>query len=372
MNPFITSGYAGDKYFCDRVQETADILRLLQNGNNVALISPRRYGKTDLLRHCFAQPNIAENYYTFIIDIYSAKSFPEMVSQMGKIILETLKPRGKKVIEHFLNILTSVKAGISFDMYGMPSWTLGVGDISAPATTLDEIFRFLREADKPCFVALDEFQQITRYGDESIEAALRTHIQYCPNAHFVFSGSQRHLMGNIFTSPGRPFYQSVALYSLQRLPLDKYTEFCKSLFNESLKTLDDDVVPQVYERFDGITYYMQRVMNELFARTEQNSACTTKDIDNALAHIIEVSSFIYEDLLYQLPDKQTQLLKAICAEGKAQNLTSGKFVKRHALLSSSSVKSALTPLLDKGLITNETGVYELYDRFLDLWLKKQL
>ncbi len=80
INPFVTNGYVGAEYFCDRVQETSDIVSLLRNGNNLALISPRRYGKTDLIRHCFDQEEIKDKYYTFIIDIYSTKSLAEMVS----------------------------------------------------------------------------------------------------------------------------------------------------------------------------------------------------------------------------------------------------------------------------------------------------
>ena len=102
INPFITTGYAGAAYFCDREQETADLTRLLVNGNNVALISPRRYGKTNLIRHCFAQSAIADNYYTFIIDIYSTKSVQDMVHRLGLSILETLKPKGRKVWEKFI------------------------------------------------------------------------------------------------------------------------------------------------------------------------------------------------------------------------------------------------------------------------------
>lgn len=94
INPFVTTGYAGAEYFCDRVQETKDISAWLQNGNNIALISPRRYGKTDLIRHCFEQPEIKDNCYTFIIDIYSTKSLSEMVNKMGRTILEMLKPKG--------------------------------------------------------------------------------------------------------------------------------------------------------------------------------------------------------------------------------------------------------------------------------------
>ena len=106
-NPFVTTGYVSAEYFCDREKETEDIIRYLTNGNNVALISPRRYGKSDLLRHCFAQKRIADHYYTFIIDIYSTKSVAEMVAKLGSAILESLKPKGKKTWEKFLAILSS-------------------------------------------------------------------------------------------------------------------------------------------------------------------------------------------------------------------------------------------------------------------------
>ena len=86
-NPFLVSGYESPEYFCDRIQETKDITAWLQNGNNIALISPRRYGKTDLIRHCFEQNDIKKRYYTFIIDIYYTMSLSEMVNKMCRNIL---------------------------------------------------------------------------------------------------------------------------------------------------------------------------------------------------------------------------------------------------------------------------------------------
>ena len=369
INPFITTGYAGAAYFCDREQETADITRMLVNGNNVALISPRRYGKTNLIRHCFAQPEIAEKYYTFVIDIYSTKSVADLVHRLGLSILEALKPLGRKAWEKFITVLSSVRSGISYDISGNPSWMMSIGDITTPTTTLEEIFYYLEHADKPCIVAIDEFQQITHYGDERIEATLRTHVQQCTNTHFIFSGSQRHLMGQMFTSPARPFYQSVSIYNLPLLPEDKYVEFCVRLFEEYGKHLSQDVPHTLYERFEGVTYYMQRVMNELFSRTLTDSICTAENIEEAIHYIILTSASTYEDLMYQLPEKQSLVLRAIAKEGKAQNLTSGKFIKRHGLLSASSVKSAVPALLDKGLITSDKGVYQVYDKFLELWLQ---
>lgn len=370
-NPFITTGYAGTEYFCDRKQETSDLIRLLTNGNNVALISPRRYGKTDLLKHCFAQPEIRDNYYTFLIDVYSTKSVADFVYRLGASILDTLKPHGKQVWEKFLSVLSSVHTGISFDMSGNPSWTMSVGDISAPQSTMDEIFAYLAQADRPCLVAIDEFQQITHYNDDTLEAALRTYVQNCPNAHFIFSGSHRHMMGAMFTSPARPFYQSVVLYNLAPLPEDKYAEFCLSLFAQGGKRLSEDVPHRIYERFEGITYYMQRTMNELYSTTPAGEECTVPDIDVAIRNIIASSSLIYEDLLYQLPEKQSRVLMAIAKEGKAKNLTSGKFVRKYGLLSPSSVKSAVPALVEKGLVTNEFGTYQIYDKFLEMWLQER-
>lgn len=369
INPFITTGYAGSTYFCDREQETADITRMLVNGNNVAIVSPRRYGKTNLIRHCFAQPEISEKYYTFVIDIYSTKSVADLVHRLGLSILETLKPKGRKAWEKFVTVLSSVRSGISYDISGNPSWMMSIGDITTPTTTLEEIFYYLEHADKPCIVAIDEFQQITHYGDERIEATLRTHVQQCTNTHFIFSGSQRHLMGQMFTSPARPFYQSVSIYNLPLLPEDKYVEFCVRLFEGYGKHLSQDVPHALYEQFGGVTYYMQRVMNELFSRTPPKATCTAEDIEEAIRYIILTSASIYEDLMYQLPEKQSLVLRAIAKEGNAQNLTSGKFIKRHGLLSASSVKSAVPALLDKGLITSEKGVYQVYDKFLELWLR---
>lgn len=367
-NPFVTTGYVGADYFCDREKETSDLIGLLANGNNVALISPRRYGKTDLLRHCFAQEKVRESCHTFIIDLYSTKSLSEMANKMGKTILEALKPKGRKAWEEFLGVVRSLRQGISYDGAGLPSWTVSVGDIANPDTTLDEIFHYLQQADKPCWVAIDEFQQITRYADKNIEAALRTYVQYCSNAKFVFSGSRQHLMGSMFTSPARPFYQSVTLYGLKRIPLEKYAEFCLSHFLSRGKKLEMAVVEQLYAQFDGVTYYMQRVMNALFARTPEGALCKPDDLAPAIQAIIDDSSLIYEDLLYQLPEKQSHVLVAIGKEGTAQNLTSGKFAKKYGLVSPSSVKSALPALVDKGLLTVDKGNYEVYDKFFHIWL----
>ncbi|MBO6024078.1 MAG: ATP-binding protein [Bacteroidales bacterium] len=368
-NPFVTNGYAGAEYFCDRVQETEILRELLLNENNIALISPRRIGKTDLIWHVFDNPEIQKNYHCFVVDIYATKNLSDFVNMLGKALVDELRPKGRKAWEKFVNMVASLRSEITFDISGMPVWGVGIGSINNPTVTLDEIFTYLEKADKPCLVAIDEFQQITRYGDETIEATIRTYVQRCTNAHFIFSGSQRHMMNGMFTSPSRPFYQAVTIMNLQPLDLTVYTDFCVGKFEEEGKHLDAKVVTLLYERFEAVTSYMHRVMNVLFSRTDKGATCDVSMVDEAVEFIIRLSSDTYESLLYQMPEKQRSLFLSIAREGKAKEVTSGAFIKRNKLNSASSVSSALKGLLDKDFITEDKNVYSVYDQFFALWLK---
>jgi len=371
-NPFVTNGYAGPEYFCDRVEETALLTNLLTNGNNVALMSPRRVGKTDLMKHCFQQDDVRDNYYCFIIDIYATNSLRDFVNMFGKSILEALKPKGRKVWESFLSTLLSVRSEISFDINGNPVWGLGVGSMTPPQTTLDEIFAYLRSADKHCLVAIDEFQQILYYTDRNVEAALRTQIQQCPNANFIFAGSQRHLMSEMFLSPARPFYQSVVPMSLYPISLERYWAFANPQFAKNgNRQVTYKVVETVYQRFEGITANVQRMMNMLYMLTPKGETCDIDMIDRAIDTYLQLSSEYYAELLRQMPEKQRNVFLAIAAEGRVRSISGGKFVHKYHLPSASSVVSAVKGLLEKDFITQTDNVYYVYDRFFQLWLEKQ-
>ena len=369
-NPFVTKGYAGPEYFCDRVKETEDLVKLLTNDNNMALISPRRLGKTGLIYHVFSQPEIKKRYYTFVIDVYATNSLGDFVDVFGKAIIEELKPFGRKSWEKFVSALKSLQQQISFDINGNPVWGIGLGNNSVPSTTLDEIFSYLRTADKPCLVAIDEFQQITQYADKNVEAALRTHIQRCPNATFLFSGSKRHMMSEIFLSPSRPFYQSVITMGLAPISEDVYTEFAVKQFQKGGKSIDEAVVHDVYMRFSGVTSCLQRVMNVLYLNTERKERCSVDMVGKAVDYLLDLYSEHYEMLFRQMSERQRLVFSAIAKEGRAQNITGGAFIKKYQLWSASSVMSAVKALLDKDFITQEGDTYFVYDRFFGMWLNR--
>lgn len=368
-NPFVVGKYLSDSYFCDRQNETELLRKQIQNGRNVALISPRRIGKSGLILHFFHQQDILDNYYVFFVDIYATTSLGEFVYTLGKEIFEQLKPQTTVWKEKFFQIITSFRIGYKLDPFtGMPSLDLGLGDIQAPQTTLDEIFAYINEADRPCIIAIDEFQQIGEYAEKNVEALLRTKIQKCNRAQFIFSGSKRHVMSIMFNSPSKPFYQSSISMGLEPLPMDVYTEFAIQLFEERSKHLEREVVESIWQRFDGYTWFVQMMMNELFALTPSDGICKKEMIAEAHQNVIMSQENSYKDILSSLPPKQKMVLQAIAKEGVAQNITSGKFIKKYNLSSASTVQSAVKLLLKNDLLTKTDTGYRVYDFFLSDWL----
>lgn len=370
-NPFVVGKYLSDKYFCDRSEETDFLRKQVSNGRDVALISPRRVGKSGLIQHFFNQPDIKERYYVFFVDIYATTSLAEFVYVLGKEIYEQLKPQTTVWNEKFFQIISSFRIGFKLDSFtGEPTFNLGLGDIQVPQATLDEIFAYIDEADKPCIIAIDEFQQISDYAEKNVEALLRTKIQRCNKAHFVFSGSKRHLMSNMFNSSSKPFYQSAISMGLGPIPTDVYADFAIRLFEERGKHIEREVIEAVWKQYDGYTWFVQMIMNELFALTPTGDTCRTERIDEAKQHVVLTQEASYKDILSHVATKQKLLLQAIAKEGVARNITSSKFIKKYNLNSASSVQAAAKLLLKNDLITQTDDAYRVYDYFFSEWLAR--
>ena len=370
VNPFVISGYEGARYFCDRVQELTALEREIANGCNVALVATRRMGKSGLIQHYFSQPTIQEQYYTFFIDIYDTRSLRELLHKLSREILIRLKPYGARAIQRFWDTMRSLQPGISFSPLGEPSFNVQIGDIQEGDATLDEIFRYLELADKPCIVAIDEFQQINTFPESNIEAKLRTYVQQCHNAQFIFSGSQRHTMSAMFMNASRPFYQSVSVMHLDNIDVKVYDTFAKALFAEGNRTLADGVTEAVYAISNGVTWYTQKLFNTLYSGTPEGATCQVKDVQDALDYIIKTQAYSYEEILFRLPEKQKMVLIALAKNGPSKAVTSSAFIKKYSLQSASTVQSALRGLLEKDFVTLEQGIYTVYDLFMAIWLQR--
>ena len=194
--------------------------------------------------------------------------------------------------------------------------------------TIRSIFNYLNESGKEVYIAIDEFQQIAEYPEKGTEALLRSYIQFAQHVHFIFSGSKHHLMAEIFGSPKHPFYQSTEMMGLKPL-------VCSYYFDETELTID-----------------------------------CIEQVNAALLSILQGREPQFENLVQFFTENQFSLLKAIAKDSIVAQPTSGKFIKEHKLNGASSVKAALKVLEDKELVYRTNEGYIIYDRFMDLWLKR--
>lgn len=367
-NPFLLYGYEGPEYFCDRKEETEEMVSSLRNGCNITLMSPRRYGKTGLIRHVFHKikeqdPDAA----CFYIDIYATNSLYDFVQTFAKAAVGKLDTPLQKAENIITKIFKSSQITMSTDfMTGLPQLSLNFAP-QYTESTLDEIFTYISQSQRNCYIAFDEFQQVTEYPEKNVEALLRTHIQKMNNAHFVFSGSRLHMMMEMFNSPKHPFYRSTEKLNLGTLDEAVYYSFAEEKLKEKDMSLPYDAFHELYSMVDGVTWYIQAVLNRLYRLTDKT--VTVKDMNEVIIKIILSEEEDYKRLFHLLTANQANLLLAIAREGSVAEPMSGQFLRKHQLKSTSSVQRALKYLADEEYIYLSERGYIIYDRFFGIWLK---
>ncbi|MDE7438692.1 MAG: ATP-binding protein [Muribaculaceae bacterium] len=369
-NPFILGHRINRPYFCDRVTEQEQLTKAVINGRNVVLLSPRRMGKTSLINISLEDSvDIRENYQTFFIDILQSNSLSEFTYLLGKAVFNALAEKSQKGVKGFLAALKSLKGTFGFDaLTGLPTFNIQLGDIQHPEYTLDEIFNYLEQSEKPVILVIDEFQQITKYPEKNTEAILRQHMQQMSNASFIFAGSEFSLLQEMFVSSKRPFYNSSEMMHLGPISEDIYIEFAKRLFEERNRSIDEEPIRWAYCLFDGNTFYMQRTMNGAFADTPENAICEHETVVRSVRAMLASNEVTYREILSKVTVSQKATLIAIAQERLVTNPTSGAFIKKYSLPSASSVQSALQKLVKSGIVTKNLDGYNFTDPLLRIFV----
>ena len=369
VNPFLITGYQGPEYFCDREKETATIISALDNGRNITLISPRRMGKTGLIKHVFHQLQTKEKHIAcFYMDIFSTQNLQEFVTMFGRNVLGKLDSFSQSTLKGLVSFFKSCRPVINVDeVTGMPSVTL---DFVAERSedTLREICEYLVASKKECYIAIDEFQQILEYPEKGIEGLLRSYVQFMPNVHFIFSGSKKHLMEAMFFSVNRPFYQSTQKMFLGTIACEAYCEFAMDWFCKAKKEFPNDLFMEIYQMMDGHTWYVQYLLNRLYGLPYKKPDSSM--LREMMTEILKENEYAFLTYYQMLTVNQAQLLKAIAHRGVVAEINASSFIKQYNLRGASSVNAALKFLLEKELVLKEPEGYIVYDRFFAMWLKQ--
>lgn len=368
-NPFLISGYHSPEYFCDRKQETAKITDGLHNGRNITLIAPRRMGKTGLIRHTFQNINNQDSkIITLYMDIFSTQSLGDFVKLFANTVLGKLDSNPKKALNRITRFIRSCRPIFTIDeLTGIPKVTIDVVP-SEEENTLKEIFDYLSSSEKRCYIAIDEFQQISEYPEQGVEALLRSYTQFVTNVNFIFAGSKKHIMQEMFTSSKRPFYQSSQIITIYAIEKEEYANFAIKHFSENNITLPQNIFDSIYDKYDGHTWYIQVMLNRLYGFHQD---VNEELVNYAISEIISDYSYSYADLMKAYPSSNIRLLKAIAKEGCVKEILSGNFITKYRLRAASSVSTSLKKLTENELVYKTDKGYIIYDRIMDEWLRNQ-
>lgn len=371
-NPFILEPYLSKELFCDREEETESIIRDLTNGRNVTLISPRRLGKTGLILRVFDEIQSRgipfETVYSDISDTLSLEGF---ITVLSDAIVGKLKKQNK--ISAFFKALHSVRPLLAVDpLTGSPQVSIYFANEAQKQSTLNDLFAYLENYPEKIVVAIDEFQQIREYEGVNMEAVLRKHIQHLHNVRFIFCGSKKHTMTDMFTNAKSPFYESTSFLYLAKLDRPVYAAFIKGLFESSGKSIGEDTVDLIIEWTKGYTYYTQRLCNEVFARSGDKAG--REEVVAAINSIFDSQRDRFQEIQRLITKAQWKMLKAIAREGSVTQITSSEFLSRHGISSGATALRNIKALIDKELAlaesSGDTGVsYCVYNVFLSRYLE---
>lgn len=371
LNPFSTNRYISSKYFCDREDEIKNLLENAQNDINTTLISPRRMGKTALLYHLFEQLRKEKGALSVYLDVYFTRSLAEFVSALAGAIFRALPertPPGKR----FLKMIKGFRATLLYDeISGNPRLQFSYQDTPDKEYTLGQLLLFLDSLNAPVVVAIDEFQQIAEYPEKNTEALMRTLIQQLANVSFIFSGSSRHTLTEMFLSAKRPFYASTRLLNLGKIPRGKYRDFISEKFVEANKTIEGEGIEFILDWTLNYTYYTQSLCNRVFSSCRHAG---TDEIRRECDRILNENSATYLQYRKLLTSRQWDFLLALAKEERINMLYTGDFLKKYALGTPSSAQRLIKSLLEKEMAFEYIGkgnsAYCVYDVFFMRWLQQ--
>ena len=372
-NPFVIKPYESKELFCDREEELSLMVQGCINHTDMTLISQRRMGKTGLILRLFDELHeTGLNRQTIYVDIYASRSIDDFIKLLAEAAMRTFQPKSS-IGEKLISFIKSLRPQLSFDtITGEPQLQIAYQTMHEKEYTLRGLFDFLDAQGEPVIIAIDEFQQIRDYPEKNMEALLRSYIQQTQNLTFIFCGSKKHLMADIFANEKKPFYSSTTFISLEKISEASYANFIRHHFNLDGRTIDDESIQFILDWTRRHTYYTQQLCHTIFANSDKN--VTLDVVRAACGQLMKQGEAVYLQYRQMLTDKQWNYLIAVAKEGSVKQITASAFLKHHKIGTPSVSRRLAEALVEKGLLNDDVRIdgttYTVSDVFFSHWLER--
>ena len=363
-NPFSFSGIVEDPAFCNREKEQTDLTKFIENSQNVLLYSHRRFGKTSLINRVFKDLNGIVPIY---IDLYGTTGIEDFITALLKGISQ-VESKMDKLMKLIKEKISSLTMNFSIDIYTGAPVAIPVFAPVDKRPAIDEIFALLESLSqkKKLAVAFDEFQEISKYGEAAFEKHLRKSIQRHNHISYIFAGSQKHLLAEMFANSKRAFYKLATSYSLKKINTEDYAKWIKRLYKKDRRKINKRYIENVVSRCENHPMYIQ----EFFFNLWDAPDISIEDIDRVESNILKNREAEFINIWESLTLNQRKALKLIAATG-GKNIYAANNLSRLGFRSASQISKALELLLKKELVS-KNKLYSIQDVLFKRWIEKIL
>lgn len=369
QKPFLYGQAVSGQNFTDRKTETARLIANFTHGINTILISPRRLGKTSLVKKAISCLNINEDIPVFL-DIYDCRDEYDFYERLSTSVLKATSSSIESLMNNISEFVGRVVPKISVSPDGgISDYSLSLGlaqkDIF-PEEILDLPEKIAKKKNRHLIICIDEFQQIGEFPNSlDFQKKMRGIWQHQENVTYCFFGSKKHMMEKIFSNRSMPFFQFGEMIHLGKISTSDWVEYISKQFSEGKKKISRDLAARLCESVDNYSSYVQQLSWNLYVITEQ--IATEEGLEQAIMDTIVQSSSLFTEQIRELSTYQMSFLKAI-ADGLHNGFTCQKVLSSYRLGTKSNIKVIIESLREKELIEQtEDGVY-LTDPVFEKWL----
>ena len=367
MNPFRYGCVVDGENFCGRPELQRQLKELLKSGQNIVVQGPRRMGKTSLV--CETVKSIRKVKMVYV-DLFCVKTVGDFCR---RTVAAVSKCGGRSFLDRTAELIRSLRPVIALDRdTGEPSITVDV-KAARGVESVEEVMDMVAEQSKrvPMCIVFDEFQDVVDLPDSDVViAALRAKIQFLPAVPFVFLGSVRNRMREIFDSPKSPFFKSAITFEVGEIGRDALAKFLVDRFRIGERRASEEVVGRIIAAANGISGDVQELCETTWLVTERDAKLTLADVERGIEAVFMRESRAFGAAISKLTAVQLNVLKGL-AEEKHPRPYSGDFLSEYGLKNVGSVTKALKRLMSDELIYEHQGSFEFENPFFREWLRRR-
>jgi len=372
-NPFVFGEIIEQRHFIDREKELHNIVRDLSDSQKLFLLSPRRFGKSSLVSLALLKLE-KKHVRTVNITVSSYANYDQFLEKFAERVLRSAGPweRARNLVSRFVQ---RVRPTIGINpSNGETSISFNRSSEAGASVLAADVFALPGEMTKKggfrMAICLDEFQQLSFFGGETVENVLRNEVQKQREVGYVFAGSQPSLMEQML-SAGRPFHKSGPAIFLEKIQAEAWQDFITKQFMNRRRKVTPAALTRMLSAADLIPYDVQRIAHELwdYAELRNQSVLDVADVDVVLNDLVQGQSEYFERLWQQLTSRQRGVLQALSQRGPAEPLSqAGRELYR--LGAASTVQRALDSLDSQDILGRYHGKFFFVDPLFAEWIRR--